>query len=98
MKLTNYKRGYNNTFDCSIHGTIYMTSKEWAHELHWLTGKMIIEKLFSKNLFYEDITRVIKTKRGQIINIRTTATGLLAEHSKLDNYKRGNYQLYILDK
>jgi hypothetical protein len=100
MKLTNYKRQHNY-FDCSIHGTIKMTGKEWAEVCAWLMSR---RKLFDsyggdfmKKIFIEDTNRQIKIKEGKLINIRVIATEALAEKWGLKNYKRGNYQILILN-
>lgn len=91
MKLINYKKGYSEKFDCSIHGTIKMTLKEWKRARKWL----LTQHLFNKDLLIEDFKRVVLTEKGYFINIRVTATELLASKYNLTNYKDGNYRLFI---
>jgi hypothetical protein len=91
MKLINYKKGYSNLFDCSIHGTIKMTLKEWKKARKWL----LTQNLFNIDIFKQDFKRLLIVKNGYFINIRVTATKLLSEKYKLNNYKDGNYQLFI---
>lgn len=98
MKLINYKRGYNNTFDCVIHGTIYMNEAQWDMVLSYLMTGTRLDYYGSdmlKKLLTEDIHRKIMTKRGYLINIRGTATELIVKKWNLNNYKKGNYQLHI---
>lgn len=92
MKLVNYKRGYNNIFDCSIHGTIYMNSYEFTKIVLYIQK---YKRYFSRSLFEGDINRKIHIKNGYMVNIRVNATEALAKHWGLKNYKRGNYQLCI---
>ena len=102
MKLVNYKRGYNERFDCSIHGTIYMTHSEWDKSFAYLKRYAKRMKDFNLTLYshYLDLVktdsqRQIQTVGGFIINIRVTATELLVERYNLTNYKRGNYQINV---
>lgn len=99
MKLINYKRGYNNTFDCSIHGTIKMTMGEWKQAEHYLINDAdTIRKdhsYFNSQLLKEDVQRRIKIKNGFLINIRVSATEALVKQFNLKNYKRGNYQIEV---
>ena len=103
MKLINYKRGYNNTFNCSIHGTIEMTYKEWKEVFRRLKRsinpfKYYDDGRFYKRIFFEDIQRAIITKRARYINIRVALTSWIVKKYGLTNYKRGNYKLRILAK
>lgn len=99
MKLINYKRGYNNTFDCSIHGTIKMNRKEFDKALSYLFANQ--EKLWIPELLPKDLARriFIKNSRGIVqgflVNIRTTATELIASRFNLKGYKKGNYQIEV---
>ncbi len=101
MRIINYKRGYNNTFNCSIHGTIEMTLREWEIALAWLKRstkpfQYYDDGRFRKNIFLEDIQRTIKTPKSMLLNIRTTPTESLVKKYKLQGYKQGNYQLRII--
>jgi hypothetical protein len=102
MKITNYKRGYNNTFDCSIHGTIRMTREEWEEASRYLINDADRirhnHRYFNSGRLKEDIERKIITKHGFLINIRVDATAALVKHFNLKNYKRGNYQIEVSDK
>ncbi len=91
MKLINYKRGYNNLFDCSIHGTIKMNVGEYLKVIDLMHKK----NMFSTWTLSRDLERKIFTKKGFYVNVRTTATDLIAKKWKLTNYKRGNYQLFV---
>lgn len=95
MKLINYKRGYNNIFDCSIHGTIKMTLKEYDNVLTYL--KYDKAKLWDSDIFAKDIKKAIYFDNGKkfLINIRSTATKLLADKFNLTNYKNCNYQIEV---
>jgi len=100
MKLINYNYGYNNTFNCSIHGKIVMTPEEWQEALKYLKSAKVKKSFLPSypwtnyNLL-EDINRTIKTKWGHLINIRVPMTEKLVAHYNLDNYKRGNYVILI---
>lgn len=86
MRLINYKYGYNDTFNCSIHGKIILTQTELDHFL----------KYHGKKLFdVKDLSRRIETKKGYYINIRVDATEALVKFYKLEKYRRGNYALFI---
>ena len=99
IKLVNYKRGYTDKFDCSIHGTIYITREEWKKFVEYIVkNKKLLDPYGGYSnfkTFCDDTSRRIETKQGYLINIRVTATGILADHYKLDNYKKGNYQIYV---
>lgn len=105
MKLINYKRGYNNTFDCSIHGTIKMDRKEFDSIVSYLYGDA--DKIrkdhayFNSQLLKEDLARRIYIRnnrgivQGFLINIRVSATEALVKQFNLNGYKRGNYQIHV---
>lgn len=107
MKLINYKRGYNNTFDCSIHGTIKMTRDEFDSMVKYLyqnAGTIKKEQeYFSPELLKEDLARRVyeKTKAGIVksflVNIRVSATQAVVNHFNIKGYKRGNYQIQVED-
>ena len=94
MKLINYKMGYNNTFDCSIHGTIKMSLKEYKKAIKYLKNNSV--KWGYKYLLVEDLKRVIKLKNGFLVNIRVSATDKLVKKFDLSNYKVGNYQILVV--
>lgn len=99
MKLVNYKRGYNNLFDCSIHGTIYMTDDEWQTALKYISDKQGELDLYGGStmwsIFVRDTQRKYSDKKHSYLNIRITATKMLADHFNLTNYKKGNYQIAV---
>ena len=89
MKLTNYNRGFNDFFDCSIHGVIKMTQLEFTSVRTWL--------LRSKALFIKrDLDRILQTKHRYFLNIRISATEKLVKKYNLTNYKRGNYIIEVI--
>jgi len=100
MKLTNYYRGMATCFDCVIHGTIYMTKNEWSDVYNWFSRvrkpfMYYDDGSFRKNIFFDDVKKMIETKRGWVLNIRVTPTEHLVKRYNLKNYKRGNYQIFI---
>lgn len=44
MKVINYNYGYNNTFNCSIHGKIVVTFDEWRKAREYLTHPQVLKK------------------------------------------------------
>lgn len=86
MRLSNYKRGY--LFDCSIHGSIYCTPKEWEQ-----VKDLVKSVIFNSS----DLEKYITFGKARAYNIRVTATELVAKHFGLDKqttghrYKKGNY-------
>lgn len=100
MKLINYKRGYNSTFDCSIHGTIKMTAIEWEQVYNRLLAEADTiskyHRYFNSQMLKDDVLRRIPTKTGYFINIRVSATEALVKIYNLRNYKRGNYQIEVI--
>lgn len=101
MKLVNYKRGYNDLFNCSIHGTIYMNNMEWGEVYRYIqNNKTLLDKydpVFYWKLFADDCERTQANSHGYCINIRVRATEAIARKYKLNNYKLGNYQLCIVN-
>jgi hypothetical protein len=97
MKLINYNYGYYNEFDCSIHGKIIVSPKEWAEVKKWLKrkAKAINTKYLWLDILQEDFARLIETKQGNLCNIRTTATNLIAKKYGLKKYKHANYMFLI---
>jgi hypothetical protein len=98
MKLINYKRGYINKFDCSIHGTIKTNTDEFAEAVVYLmrTPKMLeYGSEFMRDILKEDLKRKIAIKNGYLVNIRVKATDLIAEKYNLVNYRRGNYMFEV---
>ena len=62
----------------------------------------VIDLMHKKNMFStwtlsRDLERKIFTKKGFYINVRVTATELIVKKWKLNNYKKGNYQLFVYD-
>ena len=103
MRLINYKYGYNNTFNCSIHGKIILSTKEWSDVLKYFRSPQVKKSFlpsypWTNSILLEDTKRKIQTKDGYIINIRVPMTEKLATRYKLNNYKRGNYMLNIKRK
>ena len=94
MKLINYNRGYNSHFECSIHGTIEMTEDEFKEVKAYLYKSDDYFHLSSGVLMRDMETKII-TSKGFYVNIRVTATDLIARKYNLSNYKKGNYQLFI---
>lgn len=103
MKLINYKRGYNNTFACSIHGTIKMNREEFDNLVTFLYTDAIRSdhSYFNTQLLTEDLARRIFIKnskgivQGFLINVRVSATEALIKHFDIKGYKRGNYQIEV---
>lgn len=107
MKLINYNYGYNPLFTCSIHGTIEMNREDFGKVVNYLYQNAgTISKnncYFNPQLLREDLGRreYIKNRQGTVkaflINIRVGATEALVKHFSLKGYKRGNYQLRVLE-
>ena len=95
MKLINYNYGYNNFFNCSIHGKIILNEEEWKAIIKYLFNPAVKSYCLFKNILKEDIDRYIVTKKGRLYNIRVTATEIVATKFKLDRYKRGNYMFLV---
>jgi hypothetical protein len=96
MRLVNYKRGYSDVFECSIHGTIYMSRNEFNKAFRYIKRiKKYLGGDFYFNLFVQDTHRVVETKDYQLINVRITATQKIVQKFSLSGYKPGNYQLAI---
>uniref|UniRef100_A0A6M3IWT1 Uncharacterized protein n=1 Tax=viral metagenome TaxID=1070528 RepID=A0A6M3IWT1_9ZZZZ len=95
MKLINYNYGYNNTFDCSIHGKIIVNKVEWKAILKYLFNPAVTSYYLYKHLLKEDITRLIETKKGKLCNIRVAATEKAVNKFNIKKYKRGNYMFLV---
>lgn len=100
MKLINYNYGYNNTFNCSIHGKIIVTPREWKRAIAFLKRTRKWARAYThvdtyKQLLKEDLERKIEVKKGYYVNIRVPATQGIAEKFKLDKYKRANYVFFV---
>jgi hypothetical protein len=101
MKLTNYRRGYNPLFECSIHGTIYMTRTEYDELVPHLYYKYsdsthaTDKELLSKDL--SNRQKLFKNNKyvGFRINLGVTLTVLIVKRYELKGYKLGNYQLQV---
>lgn len=95
MKLINYNYGYNNTFNCSIHGKIIVSHNEWQKILKYLFNPSVTKDNFYRKILRDDIFREIQTKEGHLLNIRVTATEQIVKKFNLNGYKRGNYTFFI---
>jgi hypothetical protein len=98
MKIINYDYGYNNYFDCSIHGKIIMDKKEWGEAISFLlrgAKRWLPSYPYIKNILKEDIKRSISVKNGKLYNVRVSATEVIAEKYNLKKYKRGNYVILV---
>ena len=95
MKLINYKYGY--IFNCSIHGKIIVSQKEWQDVLKYLARvKSDISYPFYKDMVKEDAKNTITTIKGnKLACLRVWATEKVAKKYDLKKYKRGNYMFYI---
>lgn len=101
MKLINYRYGYNNLFNCSIHGKIRMSTREWKKVYKFLllgSKRWLPSYPWIKQILKEDIHRKIRYKndKGYLINIRVPATDALVKKYKLNNYKLGNYSIEVI--
>lgn len=94
MKIKNYKYGYNDTFNCSIHGTIEMTNTEFKKVKKYLFNPKV--QWGYKSMLTTDLNRIVKSRQGFLINIRVRPTEKIVDHFKLKGYKRGNYALRII--
>ncbi len=107
MKLINYKRGYNNTFGCSIHGTIKMERSKFDEVVAFLYRTRrwcdnTYDLNYWKRILSDDLAnRVDIKKNGMVVsflvNVRVSATEAIAKKWELDNYKLGNYQLLVTE-
>lgn len=101
MKIINYNYGYNNTFNCSIHGKIVVTEKEWQEILKYLKSAKVKKSFlpsypWTNSMLLEDIKRIIPIKRGELVNIRVPMTEKIVDKYNLKKYKRGNYMFLIV--
>lgn len=88
MRIVNYRRGYSDFFDCSIHGRIIVTNDEWG----------LIRKHIEKYAFdTDDFIRFQSVRGGRWYNIRTTATDKLVKYFSLEKYRRGNYVIEVIN-
>lgn len=96
MYLINYNYGY--LFDCSIHGKIIVTSKEWQDIINFIRKNKKDIGFWAEDIFERDIKRQIKTKKGCLVNIRTTLTEKVVKTFKTEGrkYKRNNYMFEII--
>jgi hypothetical protein len=100
MKLINYNYGHYIDFDCSIHGKIVCTRKEWYDALvflhrgkrRWMPSYPHIDKMLT-----EDARRGVPTPYGTLYNIRVPATEVIAAKYKLPRYKRANYMFLVTE-
>lgn len=102
MKVINYNYGYNNTFNCCIHGKIRMSYPEWVEAREYLQKVSTLKKAAGSNEYWtstgnrlrNDLNRTIETKKAVLFNIRVTLTELLARKYGL-KIKRANYAIEI---
>lgn len=95
MKLINYKYGYNNTFNCSIHGKIIVNKSEWKSIVKYLLNPSVKSCYLYKNVLKDDFKRCINARSGKLFNIRVTATELVVRKFNIKNYKAGNYMFLV---
>ena len=95
MKLINYNYGYNNIFNCSIHGKLVVNKREWKNILKYLFNPAVKHCYLYKDKLKQDIKREIKTKAGSLINIRVIATEFAVKRFNIKNYKCGNFMFLI---
>lgn len=94
MKLINYNYGY--LFDCSIHGKITMTYREWTEAMKYLYSVLKKEEdYFKLDIFIDDVNRRIPIKGGFLINVRVSLTYMLVKKYGLKRYKPNNYMLEV---
>ncbi len=91
MRIINYYYGY--LFDCSIHGKIIVSPKEWQAITDYLRRARFEHKFTLKN----DLERGIKTKDGRLYNVRVTATEKAVSKFKHSGakFKRANYMFLV---
>jgi hypothetical protein len=94
MRISNYKRGYIERFDCVIDGTIYLQGKAELYTLYDIVKKM------PDNIWKDNALKTLKTvrcKAGELFHLTNTPTEYLVKKLRLKKYKRGNYQ-FIIEK
>lgn len=100
MKLHNYNYGYVPTFECSIHGRITVTQKEWRDIIKKLlrSSTWVYQghepKWYKEQILKKDLQRGVKHAQGTRYNIRVYATNYIAGH--LQRYKKANYEFLVL--
>jgi hypothetical protein len=95
MRLINYNYGYNNTFNCSIHGKIVVTQKEWERIEKYVLNPSVTKESFFRNILKGDIKRIVYTDTGTLLNIRVNATQAVVNKFNIKGYKRGNYTFLV---
>lgn len=93
MKLINYNYGYFSEFECSVHGKIRMSYKEWIDAIRYLYA--VESDSFTRDIFIEDTNRRITGKNCFYVAVRVTKTEMLVKRYNLQNYKRGNFILEV---
>jgi len=96
MRIINYDYGYNNTFNCSIHGKIIVTRQEWQIIIRYLFHPRVKSYYLYKDVLKQDLERSILTPKGRLFNIRVTATDLAVKKLGGIGYKTGNYTFLVL--
>lgn len=99
MKLINYNYGYSDFFNCSVHGKIIVTKKEFKKCIDYLKRcKPDTSYPFYKELSLNEwIKHTLKTKNATLINLRVWATSKIANKFNIKKYKKGNYLFNILN-
>ena len=97
MRIVNYDYGYSNFFDCCIHGKIIVSNKEWKRIMAYVKRvKPDSSYPFYKNYVLKDWSnKRIKTKKGELVNLRVWATEKIVNRFNIERYKRGNYLFLI---
>ena len=95
MRLINYDYGYNNTFNCSIHGKIIVTQREWKKIEKYVSNPSVTKDIFSRRMLNADIKRIVYTKTGTLLNLRVFATEKAVDKFNIKGYKRGNYVFLV---
>lgn len=95
MKLINYNYGYIDKFSCSIRGKIIVDKETWRELIKYL--KRITRIGYLRDLLKVDLNRTVKTKQGNLVNIRVFLTEKIVDKFHLKNYKRANYMFLILN-
>lgn len=104
MKLINYNYGGPQEFNCWIRGKIIVSRNEWRQIQLYLFNPAVLAKLgrthgvgFVGRMLREDMERKVKTSRGYLVNIRTSATHAVIAHFHPQNYRRYKLQNYMFE-
>ena len=97
MKVVNYNYGYIPLFNCSIHGKIQMTAKEFEKIQKYLFNPAVKSYYLDKRMLKEDLQRRLHLCQRFWVNIRVSATEKLVSRFSLPKYKRANYVLEVIN-